>query len=309
MTGFRWLSLLALFLGIGMVATPIPARAQDSNANACPKQPALSRLKRHTIAPGETLTSIARQYNLIPSTLMGMNPELRDGSAPVGTEIVIPPYNGIRVEVPRGTTWQDLANRYNVRADVLYEVNGCQNRPDVAFVPGVNWSPGQPPASDNRTVLSVYPLPSRAETLVRYGWGITPNSSDVVFHAGLDLAASIGTPVLAAGSGTVAYAGDRGSYGKLVVINHQKGKQTRYAQLFSIDVSVGDRVNAGTPLGRVGASGNPDTDEPHLHFEVRYNSDLGWVAENPEPYLSAIAPTSSEAIAARSTEIPPLGRY
>jgi murein DD-endopeptidase MepM/ murein hydrolase activator NlpD len=280
-----------LYFGLWISIAPSIA-ANPPQPPSC-RQSALDRLQRHTIVPGETLASIARQYDLLEATLMGMNPELRNGTAPAGTEILIPPYNGIRVEVAQGTTWQDLADRYNARADTLFEVNGCQPTPTVVFIPGANWSPSETatgsPTLPSAPILAVYPLPSQSRALVGYGWVLTPRSSEVVFHSGVDLQASVGTPVEAAGAGIVAFAGEQGIYGNLVVVNHQEGRQTRYAHLETIEVQVGQQVEAGTQLGTVGQTGTPDTDEPHLHFEVRYNSELGWVAEDPGVYWRSMS--------------------
>ncbi|WP_156803690.1 M23 family metallopeptidase [Lyngbya sp. PCC 8106] len=252
--------------------------------NVCPP-PVLSRLKRHRIGAGESLESIARQYNLIPATLLGMNPILRQNQMAVGQEIVIPPYNGIVVEIPAGSTLQEIALAYNAQADVIFEINGCQRQPQLVFIPGVNWTPGGPvvPA---KAVLSGYPLPAKASVQMGYGWQLHPTVGRVVFHSGVDLIAKIGTPVLSVGEGVVAFVGARRGYGNLVVVNHQSGKQTRYAHLSEITVTVGQNVPSGEILGKVGISGQPDSDEPHLHFEIRYNSELGWVAENPDPYFT-----------------------
>ncbi|HLO51089.1 MAG TPA: M23 family metallopeptidase [Kamptonema sp.] len=267
----------------GTLANPATT-PPSGEANSVCQPPALDRVKHHTVAPGETLESIARQYNLIPATLMGMNPALRGGLAPVGSAIAIPPYNGIRVEVPADWTWQKLAEVYKVRADVLFEVNGCQRSPQVVFIPGVNWSPGTP-ASPGLTSLQGYPLAETAKEGLGYGWQLHPVRGQVFFHSGVDLLAATGTKVLAVGAGTVAFAGPQGTYGNLVVVNHQAGKQTRYAHLGNITVKVGQKVQPGNILGTVGTTGKPDIVQPHLHFEVRYNSNLGWVAEDPEPYV------------------------
>jgi len=259
--------------------------------SACPA-PALSRLQQHVVAPGENLSTLARRYNLIPATLMGMNPVLRQGKAPVGTQIVIPPYNGISVKLLPGQRLKDIATAYRVRLDVLFEVNGCQTSPKVVFVPGVNWSPipaagGVPtraePTGDR---FERYPLPAVVPITLGYGWQIHPVTGQVAFHSGVDLDAAAGTPVVAVANGTVAFAGTQGNYGRLVVVNHTAGRQTRYAQLASISVSVGQRVRQGTPLGTVGATGLANW--PHLHFEIRANSSLGWVAQDPTAYLAAM---------------------
>lgn len=249
----------------------------------CPS-PVLSRLKRHKVAPGETLESIAKQYNVIAATLMAFNPSVRGGQAPVGSELVIPPYNGIRVEVPAGKSFRDVATSYGVRADVVFEINGCQENPRVVFVPGVNWSPGRPTGEANPS-LARYPLPAEGSIAFTYGWQVHPKTNQVAFHSGIDLLAPVGTAVISAGDGTVAHASERGTYGNLVVINHPGGQQTRYAHLEKINVQVGQQVRRGSQLGTVGTTGRPDVNEPHLHFEVRYNSALGWVSEDPGVYF------------------------
>ncbi len=264
-----------------IVATDLFIRDREGTCQT----PVLSRLKRHRIAPGETLSQIARQYNLIPATLLGMNPNLRQPQLPVGEEIIIPPYNGIQVEAPPGSTWQDLADLYDVRADLIFEANGCQSQPQIVFIPGVNWSPGGLPQPAFE-ILSGYPLSRSAEILLGYGWQLHPTLEQVIFHSGIDLVATVGTPVESIGTGTVAFAGSRGNYGNVVVVNHPAGKQTRYAHLSQLAVQTGQSLKAGEIVGNVGQTGKPDMTQPHLHFEIRYNSPLGWVAENPNPYFA-----------------------
>jgi murein DD-endopeptidase MepM/ murein hydrolase activator NlpD len=276
---------------IGILAIPRPwiqsvyANEQfNSEAQEICPSPVLSRLKPHRIAPGETLESIARQYNLIPATLMGINPILQRGPIPIGQEILIPPHNGIRVEIPPGRSWQEVVRAYHARPDVVFEINGCQTQPTALFLPGVNWSPKGPPIPAV-LLLSGYPLPQPTTIQMGYGWQLNPVLGRVVFHSGLDLTATVGTPVLSVGVGKIAFAGEREGYGKLVVVNHGSGKQTRYAHLDNIGVKLGQQVNLGDILGTVGTTGQPDSVGPHLHFEIRYNSDLGWIAEDPNPYF------------------------
>jgi murein DD-endopeptidase MepM/ murein hydrolase activator NlpD len=271
---------IALALWIGN-----PAIAQSSREPLC-GPPALDRAVTHVVQPGETLDTIAIAYGVIPATLIGFNPSLQTGSAAVGSTLLIPPFNGIRVSVPAGTTWQDLASQYNVRDDVLFEVNGCTMTPAATvFVPGVNWSPnGTPPIPALADLpINGYPLPNPVEVTAGYGWQIDPAIGEVVFHSGVDLAADAGTPVLAVGSGTIAFANEQGDYGNLVVINHNQGLQTRYAQLDTVTVTVGQTVSQGQEIGTVGATGRVVS--PHLHFEIRTNSDLGWVARDPADYI------------------------
>ena len=102
------------------------------------------------------------------------------------------------------------------------------------------------------------------------------------FHAGVDLAAAMGTAVAAASSGRVAYAGWRaGGWGYLVSIAHGAGVRTLYAHLSRVDVRVGDRVATGAQVGLVGSTGH--STGPHVHFEVRVRG----AAVDPLPVLGS----------------------
>ncbi|MEO1521313.1 MAG: M23 family metallopeptidase [Cyanobacteria bacterium J06633_2] len=263
---------------------PAEKQSAESSTSLCPA-PVLERLTQHQVQADETIDSIADQYDLIPATILGFNPQLSNGQVPVGSQLTLPPYNGIRVSVPQGVTWQDLADEYNMRADVLFEANGCGEVPTVAFIPGINWSPTAPPTLARRPTqpISGHPLPAIAPVLRQYGWQTEPGTTTLDFHSGVDLDATVGTTVLSVGNGTVAFAGEQGGYGLLVVVNHQDGLQTRYAQLDNISVRQGQSVQSGQAIGSTGRTG--DVYAPHLHFEVRTNSSLGWVAQDPALYL------------------------
>ncbi|MEB3213632.1 MAG: M23 family metallopeptidase [Leptolyngbyaceae bacterium] len=286
-------SLVALSLYVpleaGALDTPLnvsrSATKQEGSSTSLCSPPVLERLIQHQVREGETIESIAAQYDLIPATILGFNPQLQNNQLSPGTQVTVPPYNGIRVSVPQGTLWQDLAEQYNMRADVLFEANGCGDVPSTAFIPGINWSPTAPPTLARRSTQPIggHPLPAIAPVLRQYGWQTEPGTTAIDFHSGVDLDATIGTSVLSVGNGTVAFAGEQGTYGLLVVINHQDGVQTRYAQLESTSVRQGETVRAGQAIGTTGNTGNAYA--PHLHFEVRTNSSLGWVAQDPALYL------------------------
>ncbi len=286
---YRLLLLCSLVGTVGLTSTPLNSNSAHA-APSCPT-PALSRFQRHQVNRGETLESIAQRYNLTPTTLINMNPAVRNGSVTVGSELQIPPFNGFVVEVPRGQTWRDMAKKYEVRADTLFEINGCQQNLRVAFIPVGNVSPSRPitaspaPADSQPISISGYPLQKMASVLLPYGWQINPTTGAVFFHSGVDLLAAVGNPVQAIAPGTIVFANDQGTYGQLVIINHAGNLQSRYAHLGEIKVSVGQKVNAGDLLGTVGTTGEPTGGRTHLHFEMRSSSDLGWVAEDPKGYL------------------------
>lgn len=98
-------------------------------------------------------------------------------------------------------------------------------------------------------------------------------------HTGLDIGVPRGTSVKAAASGTVLFAGYKGSYGNLVIISHGNGVQTYYGHCDKLLVSAGDTVSQGAEIAKSGSTGN--STGPHLHFEVRLNG----VALNPQNYV------------------------
>lgn len=98
-------------------------------------------------------------------------------------------------------------------------------------------------------------------------------------HTGLDIATSTGTLIKAAASGKVTFSGTKGSYGKMVVINHSNGVQTYYAHCSKLYVSVGEQVAQGQTIAAVGSTGN--STGPHLHLEIRINGKT----VNPQNYI------------------------
>ncbi|MBI5327607.1 MAG: peptidoglycan DD-metalloendopeptidase family protein [Deltaproteobacteria bacterium] len=93
-------------------------------------------------------------------------------------------------------------------------------------------------------------------------------------HHGVDYAAPVGTPVSAVGDGTVLFAGYRGDYGKLIIIRHPNGYETRYGHLSRLDrgITKGVKIKQGDTIGYVGSTGL--TTGPHLHYEMGMNGIL-----------------------------------
>lgn len=110
---------------------------------------------------------------------------------------------------------------------------------------------------------------------------MTPEGWSSTYHNGIDLPAPVGTPVLAAESGTITYASWGNGFGNVVYIEHLDGVVTIYAHLSQINVTVGQKVIRGQMVGKVGSTGK--SSGPHLHFEVR---PKGVDPVDPTPYLS-----------------------
>ncbi|MBD2301256.1 peptidoglycan DD-metalloendopeptidase family protein [Nostoc sp. FACHB-87] len=113
----------------------------------------------------------------------------------------------------------------------------------------------------------VFAYPSNAPTSSPFGWRIHPILGYRRFHAGLDFAASYGSTIRAADSGTVIFAGWYGGYGRAVIIDHGNGLTTLYGHSSELFVSEGQGVQRGQAIAAVGSTGF--STGPHLHFEVR----------------------------------------
>ncbi|MGK7889382.1 MAG: murein hydrolase activator EnvC [Leptolyngbyaceae cyanobacterium] len=122
-------------------------------------------------------------------------------------------------------------------------------------------------------------FPVNAPLTSRFGTRIHPILGYRRFHAGIDFGASTGTPIWAADSGRVIFAGWYGGYGRSVIINHGGGLTTLYAHTSRVYVTEGQMVQRGQAIAAVGSTGL--STGPHLHFEVRQNGN----PVNPLGYL------------------------
>lgn len=131
-------------------------------------------------------------------------------------------------------------------------------------------------AISNINGIKIATLPVSGTISSRYGAVSSIRSSA---HTGLDIAASIGTPIKVVADGTVTFAAYSGSYGYLVKVDHGNNVETWYAHTSKMYVTVGQEVKAGDVIAAVGNTGN--STGPHLHLEVRINGQH----VNPQKYL------------------------
>lgn len=123
-----------------------------------------------------------------------------------------------------------------------------------------------------------WPVPGHHRITSPFGYRVHPILGYRKLHTGIDISAPSGTPVIAAGSGTVIASRFMGGYGNCIMVDHGS-KVTVYAHLSGRAVSAGQSVSAGQTIGYVGSTGM--STGPHLHFEVRVNGSL----QNPVNYL------------------------
>lgn len=179
-----------------------------------------------------------------------------------------------RIETIRGMVEGAMpagASRFSaVLADALRQSGG----PQAAGAGGVaTASAGEAaallrlPGTSGGTGPGALNLPVQARVSSAFGPRTHPITGERHEHSGIDFAAPAGSPVRAAGTGTVAFAGERGGYGNLVIIRHPDGAETYYAHQRDLAVRTGQIVAAGETIGTVGSTGR--STGPHLHFELR----------------------------------------
>ncbi|KST66546.1 M23 family metallopeptidase [Mastigocoleus testarum] len=130
-----------------------------------------------------------------------------------------------------------------------------------------------------------FPLTIPARISSMFGWRQHPIAGVQRFHSGIDLAAAMGTPIIAVESGRVETANWLGGYGLTAVLKHNDRQKTLYGHMSEILVQPGQVVEKGAVIGRVGSTGN--STGPHLHFEVRQLTSSGWVAVDPGMELNS----------------------
>lgn len=128
---------------------------------------------------------------------------------------------------------------------------------------------------DNRfkyleTIPNLWPAQGRLSS--KYGNRRNPFGRGIKFHKGIDIANSHGTSIVAAGSGVVTFSGNRSGYGKVVIIKHNSEYETLYAHNSKNLVKVGDKVEKGQTIAKMGSTGR--STGCHLHFEIHKNGQV-----------------------------------
>lgn len=159
--------------------------------------------------------------------------------------------------------------------NVIASLESARRRPT-----GPGGAPAARPSSIRTSDLGRLDWPVDGAFLYRFGRFVNPNNTTTRWN-GIGITAAVGTPVKSVSAGQVAYAGQMGTYGKTVILEHGGGDYSVYGSLNSIDVKKGTRVIKGQTLGTVGMT-DPGLGA-HLHFEIR----RGGPAVDPAEWLRA----------------------
>lgn len=222
----------------------------------------------YRVESGDTLSSIAKKFEINVDTLYGANKGLKT-TIREGQEIVILPVKGALHTVVSGDTLSSIAKKYGVDMKKIADFNDVEATLAVGkklIIPGATIVSSQSSsagyASNLPNYSGYYAIP-----VAGYNWGKLHGNN------GVDIANKCGTEVRAAAPGIVRSSkigGWNGGYGGLNIVQHDNGTQTYYAHLQGSVVSEGQTVTRGQLIGYVGNTGKTTgITGCHLHFEIR----------------------------------------
>ena len=253
-----------------------PINKQDENVSELPSSPHTSQVSMHvySVQENDSLGQIANQYDLDLYTLLSVNKIKNSNLIRPGQSLRIPSQRGILHAVEKNQTLEDIALQYEVTLQSIIDANTIEDadliyRGTVLFIPNAKISKKLRTNLLGKDTTPRFIRPVQGRISDGFGYRIHPVLHRRALHKGIDIAARHGTSVKAAMSGQVSYSGSMGSYGKLVIINHHNGFETRYAHNSKLKVKKGQHVRRGQIIALVGATGR--TKGTHLHFEIRVN--------------------------------------
>ena len=239
----------------------------------------------YVVKQGDTISEIAEANGMTSTMLLANNPKVSARNLKIGQKLTIVSENGIFYKVQKGDSLSKIASKFRMKLDDITAYNDIDTKnlkigddiflknPDVRVLNSLSEGNGIAVAGAGFR----FPVEYKGVNSP-YGSRFHPVLKRYIFHSGVDLKARY-VPLRAAQEGKVSYAGYMNGYGKIIIIKHSSGFETRYAHLDKIGVKVGQNIDKGELIGKTGMSGR--VTGPHLHFEVRKNGKT----QNPMSYL------------------------
>jgi len=245
----------------------------------------------YTVQSGDTVSSIADKFGISTDTILWENDLSDSDSIKIGDNLKILPVTGVAHTVAKGDTVESISKKYGLpsaEAVVEFPFNSFAN--DETFELAIGQTVIVPNGVKPSSVGAVAPaiavqITPNAGTVVASGQFVWPTQGVITqgfywYHPGVDIANNAEPNILAADSGRIAAIGwDNTGYGNRIIIDHGNGLQTLYAHMSAFYVTLGQTVNRGDSIGRMGSTGH--STGPHLHFEIHQNG----IHLNPLNYL------------------------
>ena len=225
----------------------------------------------HTVKRGETLSKVAKMYDMTVSQLVLYNGIMNPDHIYPGYQLQIAFDKIFNHEVKVQETLWSISRLYGVSVDKIRKLNklvgnGLMRGQSLKIEVEDLSEAGLQRFIKARKRKSRFMWPLDGRLTDRYGWRIHPITRKRNFHKGIDIAAPKGTDISAADDGKVVFAGKSGGYGNLVILRHNSGYETRYAHCSKVNVKIGDKVTVGDTVAEVGSTGMSTGYHLHLKF-------------------------------------------
>ena len=229
----------------------------------------------YTVKSGDSISTISRKFGLSNiSTLIAVNDISNVRTLRQGQKLKIPSMDGLIYKVQSGDSLNSLSVKHHVSVEEILDANDLSSetlsKGMELFIPGAKMDALSLKKAMGE--LFVYPITAAWRLTSKFGPRKDPFTGVASNHTGIDMACPTGTPIRAAMSGTVVYAGWSNIFGNYIIINHGNGYQTLYGHMSKITAKKGQVVDQSTKIGLVGSTGY--STGPHLHFTVYKNGKL-----------------------------------
>lgn len=246
-----------------------------------------SSIIQYTIQSGDTISTIARRFNLNVNTVLWANNLTAFSIIRPGKELTILPTDGFLYKVKSGDTLGRLAQTYDTAVEKIISSNNLASASSIRIgqeliIPGIKRSSSvtsssiakNTSASGLNVIKEIVSSETPSSSSNKMAWPTSGHRITQYFswsHNGLDIGEKVGTPIYAADDGVVeiSQGGWNGGYGNTILLDHGGGKKTRYGHASKLLVSKGDSVEKGQLIALIGSTGR--STGPHLHFEVVIN--------------------------------------
>lgn len=238
-----------------------------------------TQISIYTVREGDSLSKIAELFDVSVNTIVWANNLNRNEGLKQGQNLVILPISGVRHQVKKGDTVSEIAKKYKADLDEILRYNDISINSklipgDVILIPDGELTTPIKSKPIKGSMATNNPLHD-ADGPLFPGYYMRPvvggtRSQGLHGYNAVDIAAPIGTPIYASAKGKVILSisgGWNGGYGSFIIISHDNGTQTLYAHNSKNIVKLGDVVDKGDLIAKVGQTGHATG--PHVHFEIR----------------------------------------
>jgi len=236
---------------------------------------ARDKIIEYAISAGDTLYSIAKNFNISLNTILWANKLGANSTIRPGNKLIIPPVSRVIHQIKKGDTISALAKKYNVTAEKILAYNQIISDEQLSIGQNLIVPDGvikAAPAPANTSLASNLRKKSSESNALGMIWPTTSRRITQYYswrHLAIDIGGQTGAPIYAARPGKIIKSGWGTGYGNYIIIDHGDGTKTLYGHMSKLYAKNGEQVEQGAVIGALGSTGW--STGPHVHFEIIVN--------------------------------------